>query len=198
MDISKHARTFGKMDLKSSKSRMRVLFTSIKHNFFQKLHFILTKRTFGLAFFKTWFLGWKSWNKRALSKEICNSFYFIFIFSYIKWVEGGICSLVLFMGFFFLSPSKKWVERGFISRLFLWEDWAVPLSQRHVIDISHKFIFQIWILLFITNKIYIYIYTHTHTQNHIAFFFKWTKKWTHACDHWPSPLKPAIDGMKHP
>ena len=107
MDISKRAWTFGKMDLKSSKSRMRVLFTSIKHNFFQKLNFILTKWTFGLAFFKTWFLGWKSWNKRALIKEICNNFYFIFIFSYIKWVEGGICSLVLFMGFFFFPLTRS-------------------------------------------------------------------------------------------
>jgi len=56
-------------------------------------------------------------------------FYFYFFLHKVGW--GGICSLVLFMRF--SPPYKKWVERGFISKLFLWEDWAVPLSQRHVI-----------------------------------------------------------------
>ena len=48
-NISKCARTFGKMDLKSSKSRMRVLFTSIKCKFFQKVAFNTSR---------TLFLGW--------------------------------------------------------------------------------------------------------------------------------------------
>ena len=48
-DISKCARTFGKMDLKSSKFGMCVLFTSIKRNFFQKVAFYTNQ---------TLFLGW--------------------------------------------------------------------------------------------------------------------------------------------
>ena len=38
-DISKCAWTFGKMDLKTSFQGLRVLFTSIKCNFFQKVAF---------------------------------------------------------------------------------------------------------------------------------------------------------------
>ena len=38
-NISKRAWTFGKMDLKTSFQGLGVLFTSIKHNFFQKVAF---------------------------------------------------------------------------------------------------------------------------------------------------------------
>ena len=58
-DISKCAWTFGKMDLKSSKFGMRILFTSIKRNFFQKLRFILTKRYFWAGFFQNMTFGLK-------------------------------------------------------------------------------------------------------------------------------------------
>ena len=58
-DISKRAQTFGKMDLKSSKFGMRILLTSIKRNFFQKLRFILTKRYFWAGFFQNMTFGLK-------------------------------------------------------------------------------------------------------------------------------------------
>ena len=45
-DISKCARTFGKMDLKSSKFGMCVLFTSIKRIFFQKVVFFTSQTLF--------------------------------------------------------------------------------------------------------------------------------------------------------
>ena len=50
-DISKCARTFGKMDLKSSKFGMCVLFTSIKRNFFQKVAFYISQMLFLGRFF---------------------------------------------------------------------------------------------------------------------------------------------------
>ena len=45
-DISKRTQTFGKMDLKSSKFGMRVLFTSIKRIFFQKVAFYTSQTLF--------------------------------------------------------------------------------------------------------------------------------------------------------
>ena len=48
-DIWQSAQTFGKMDLKSSFHSLRVLFTSIKRNFFQKVAFYTNQ---------TNFLGW--------------------------------------------------------------------------------------------------------------------------------------------
>ena len=45
-DISKRTQTFGKMDLKSSKFGMRVLFTSIKRIFFQKVVFYTSQTLF--------------------------------------------------------------------------------------------------------------------------------------------------------
>ena len=45
-DISKRAQTFGKIDLKSSKFGMCILFTSIKRNFFQKVAFYTNQMLF--------------------------------------------------------------------------------------------------------------------------------------------------------
>ena len=45
-DISKRAQTFGKIDLKSSKFGMCILFTSIKCNFFQKVVFYTNQMLF--------------------------------------------------------------------------------------------------------------------------------------------------------
>ena len=51
MDISKRTRTFGKMDLKSSKFGMCVLFIIIKRNFFQKVAFYISQMLFLGRFF---------------------------------------------------------------------------------------------------------------------------------------------------
>jgi len=51
-DISKRARTFGNMDLKSSFHSLRVLFTSIKCNFFQKVAFYTNQTDFLDWFFQ--------------------------------------------------------------------------------------------------------------------------------------------------
>ena len=48
--IYQHAQTFGKMDLKSSKMDLLVLFTSIKRNFFQKVAFYTNQIDFWACF----------------------------------------------------------------------------------------------------------------------------------------------------
>ena len=57
--IYQNAQTFGKMDLKSSKMDLLVLFTSIKRNFFQKVAFYTNQTDFWAGFFQNATFGLK-------------------------------------------------------------------------------------------------------------------------------------------